>query len=69
MKPGETELARIPCSLPSSASWRVMPMIAALFVVWASDGRSLKLSDPFSDAMFRTTPRLAFRCGHAARVR
>jgi hypothetical protein len=29
----------------------------------------LKLRDPFSDAMFTTTPRLAFRCGHAARVR
>ena len=69
IKPGEIELTRIPCSLPSSASWRVIPMIAALFVVWDSDGRSLKLSGPFSEAMFTTTPRLAFRWGHAARVR
>ena len=44
-------------------------MIPALFVVWASDGRILKLSDAFSDAMLTTTPPLAFRCGHAARVR
>ena len=69
MKPGEIELTRIPCSLPSRASWRVIPMMAALFVGWASDGRSLKLSDPFSEAMFTTTPRLAFSWGHAARVR
>jgi hypothetical protein len=27
-------------------------MTAALLVVWASDGRSLKLSDPFREAMF-----------------
>ena len=57
MKPGEIELTRMPCSLPSSASWRVIPMIAALLVVWASAGRSLKLRDPFSEAMFTTTPR------------
>ena len=36
---------------------------------WASEGRILKLSDAFRDAMLTTTPRLAFRCGHAARVR
>jgi hypothetical protein len=29
----------------------------------------LKLSDALSDAMFTTTPRLALRCGHVARVR
>ena len=69
MKPGEIELTRIPCSLPSSASWRVIPMIAALFVVCASDGMDLKLRDPFSEAMFTTTPRLVFSCGQAARVR
>ena len=46
-----------------------MPMIPALFVVWASEGRILKLSEAFNDAMFTTTPWLAFRCGHAARVR
>jgi hypothetical protein len=68
MKPGEIELTRIPCSLPSRASWRVIPMIAVLFVVWASDGRSLKLRHPFSEAMATTTPRLPFRCGHAERV-
>src|SRR4051795_2233899 len=44
-------------------------MIAALFVVCARDGNSLKLSDPFSEAMFTTTPCVAFRCGHAARGR
>ena len=42
IKPGEIELTRIPCSLPSIASWRVIPMIAALFVVWASDGKQLE---------------------------
>ena len=46
-----------------------MPMIPALFVVCASEGRGLKLSDAFSDAMFTTTPLLALRCGHASRVR
>ena len=44
-------------------------MIAALFVVCASEARSLKLSEPFSEAMFTMTPRLAFRWGQAARVR
>jgi hypothetical protein len=38
-------------------------MIAALFVVCASDGRSLKLSEPFSDAVFAITPRLSARRG------
>ena len=61
MKPGETELTRIPCSLPSIASWLVIPMIADLFVVCANDGSSLKLRDPLRDAMFRTTPWLALR--------
>ena len=37
--PGEIELTRMPCSFPSIASWRVIPMIAALFVVWAIAGR------------------------------
>jgi hypothetical protein len=32
------------------------PGSPALFVVWASEGRILKLSDAFGDAMF-TTPR------------
>ena len=59
----------MPCSLPSIASWRVIPMIAALFVVCDSEARLLKLSCPFSEAMFTTTPRLAIRCGQAARVR
>ena len=51
----------MPCSLPSIASWRVIPMIAALFVVCDSEARLLKLSCPFSEAMFTTTPRLAIR--------
>jgi hypothetical protein len=68
MKPGETELTRIPCALPSMASWRVIPVIAALFVMWAIAGRFLKLSDPFKEAMFTTTPRLAFNWGQAARA-
>ena len=38
-------------------------MIAALFVVWASDGSSLKLSDPFSEAMFTTTPLAGLQVG------
>jgi hypothetical protein len=46
-----------------------MPMIPALFVVWAKEGRILKLSDAFSDAMFTTTPRLVLRCGQVARLR
>ena len=44
-------------------------MIAALLVVWASDGMFLKLRDAFREAMFTITPRLAFRWGQAARVR
>jgi hypothetical protein len=44
-------------------------MIAALFVMWDIAGRFLKLRDPFSEAMFTTTPRLAFRWGQAERVR
>jgi hypothetical protein len=40
-----------------------------LFVVWASEGRILKLTDAFRDAMFTTTARLAFSGGHVARVR
>jgi len=32
-------------------------------------GRSLKLREPFSDAMFKITPLPVFRWGHAARVR
>ena len=63
MKPGEIELTRIPCSLPSIASWRVIPMIAALLVVWANDGRSLKLRDPFREAMFKTTPLAGLEVG------
>ena len=55
--------------LPSIASWRVIPRIAALFVVCDSEAMFLKLSCPFSEAMFTTTPRLAFRWGQAARVR
>jgi hypothetical protein len=51
------------------ASWRVIPMIAALFVMWAIAGRFLKLRDPFREAMFTTTPWLAFSWGQAARVR
>src|SRR3984893_9017442 len=35
MRPGEIELARIPCSRPSIASCRVMPMMPALAVVCA----------------------------------
>ncbi len=35
----------------------------------ASEGRILKLSEAFRDAMFRMTPPLVFRCGQAARVR
>src|SRR5882724_10949320 len=65
IRPGEIELGRIPCSRPSIASCRVIPMIAALFVVWAREGRILKLRDALRDAMFTTTPRLACRCGHA----
>ena len=53
----------------STASWRVISMIAALFVMWAIAGRFLKLRDPFSQAMFTTTPWLAFSWGHAAPVR
>src|ERR1700758_3317796 len=63
------EFARIPCSLPSMASWRVIPMIPALAVVCGSEPSVLKLMRPFSDAVFTTTPWLAFRCGHAARVK
>ena len=59
--PGEIELARIPYSRPSIASCRVMPMIPALAVVWASEPRILKLIKPFSDAVFTTTPWLAFK--------
>ena len=44
-------------------------MIPALAVVWASEGRILKLSDALREAMFTTTPPLFFRWGHAARVR
>src|SRR3954462_11333788 len=69
ISPGEMELTRMPCSLPSNASSRVMPTIPALFVGCDSDASCLKLSDPFSEAMFTTTPPLAFRCGHATRVR
>jgi hypothetical protein len=43
-----------------------MPIIPALAVVWASEPRVLKLIKPFSEAVFTTTPWLAFRCGHAA---
>src|SRR5258708_29179265 len=63
------EFARIPCSRPSIASCRVIPMIPALAVVCASEPRVLKLKRAFRDAVFTTTPWLAFRCGHAARVR
>jgi hypothetical protein len=37
--------------------------------MWDIAGRFLKLRDPFRDAMFTTTPRLAFRWGQAERVR
>jgi hypothetical protein len=47
--------------LPSIASWRVIPRIAALFVICDSEAMFLKLSCPFSEAIFTTTPRLAFR--------
>src|SRR6266481_4095441 len=69
IKPGEMEFARIPCSRPSIASCRVIPMIPALAVVCASEPSLLKLMRPLSDAVFTTTPWLAFRYGHAARVR
>jgi len=46
IRPGEVELTQTPRLLPSRASWRVIPILAALFVVWASDGRILKLRDP-----------------------
>ena len=59
MNPGETELTRMPCSLPSMASWRVIPMSADLLVVCANDGSNLKLSDPLREAMFKTTPWVA----------
>ena len=59
----------MPCSRPSIASCRVMPMIPALDVVWASDGSGSKLSGALREAVFTTTPWLAFRWGHAARVR
>jgi hypothetical protein len=61
IRPGETELTRIPCLLPSTASWRVIPMMAALFVVWAREGSSLKLREPFKEAMLTTTPWVVFR--------
>ena len=54
---------------PSIANWRVIPRIAALFVVCDSEAMFLKLSCPFNEAMFTTTPQLAFKWGHAARVR
>jgi hypothetical protein len=44
-------------------------MIPALAVVWANEGRGLKLSDAFTDAMLTITPWLTLRCGQAARVR
>jgi len=53
----------------SSASCRVIPMVPALFVVWASEGRILKLRDAFSEPMFTSTPWLLFKYGRAARVR
>jgi hypothetical protein len=58
ISPGEIELTRIPCSTPSKANWRVMPMIVALFAVWDSDGIGLKLSLTLSEANFTTVPRL-----------
>jgi hypothetical protein len=45
------EFARIPCPRPSLARCRVMPMIPALDVVWASEGSVLKLRKPFNDAV------------------
>ena len=55
-----SELTRMPCMLPSIRSWRGVPRIPALFVVCASEAMFLKLSCPFSEAMFTTTPRLTF---------
>ena len=46
-----------------------MAMTPAFAVVWASEGRVLKLRRPFNDPVFTITPWLVFRCGHAARVR
>src|SRR5205807_4303485 len=63
------EFARIPCSRPSIASCRVIPIIPALAVVCASEPSVSKLMRPLRDAVFTMTPWLAFRCGHAARVR
>jgi hypothetical protein len=56
MRPGEIELARMPCVRPSMASCLVMAMIPALEVVWASEPRFLKLNEALSDAMFTITP-------------
>jgi hypothetical protein len=46
-----------------------MAMMPALAVEWASEPRFLKPIQAVSDAVFTTTPRLAFRCRHAARLR
>ena len=45
------EFARIPCPRPSIARCRVIPMIPALDVVWASEASVLKLRRPFNDAV------------------
>src|SRR2546422_381856 len=58
------EFARIPCSRPSIASCRVIPMIPALAVVCASEPSVLKLKRAFRDAVFTTTPWLAFSSDH-----
>ena len=59
MKPGEIELTRIPCSLPSSELAR-HPDDRRLVRRVGQRRESLKLSEPFSEAMFTTTPWLAF---------
>ena len=59
--PGEIELARISRSRPSIARCRVMPIMPALAVVCASEPRFLKLMRAVREAVFTTTPRLAFK--------
>jgi len=58
------EFARIPCFSPLHRELPAfIPMIPALAVVCASEPSVSKLMRPFSDAVFTTTPWLAFRYG------
>src|ERR1039458_661314 len=50
------EFARIPCSRPSIASCRVIPMIPALAVVCASEPSVLKLMRPEEDGTLTICP-------------